>query len=171
MTVMSPSCHTAAPGQGVRLREHFRKEPSHKQPFLLLLHPTATPWSPAPPPGVAPLLLVTSGHVSLHNYGTPLESAAGHREPDARLWPTQPPLLLFHPIWGRRWVPEPVPREVDTHPPKAEAGTGPSEQGPLPLHFSGAALPIHPTLGLRAAPLHRSNNKGKMRAEPSLSWF
>lgn len=139
MTVTSPSCHTAAPGQGVRVREHFRKEPSHKQPFLLLLHPTATPWSPAPPPGVAPLLLVTSGHVSLHNYGTPLESAAAHCEPDAGLWPTQPPCFSSIPFGGEGGCLSRCPMKWTHTPPKQRPALAPMSKG---LHCcTSAALP------------------------------
>lgn len=124
---MSP-CHTAAPGQGVQVREHFRKELSHSHSFY-----SSTPWltlgTQPPPPGIALILVVTSGHVSLHNYGTPLESAVAHCEPDARLWPTQPPLLLLHPIRGTGWMPEPVPHEVDTHTPKQRLALPPLSKG------------------------------------------
>lgn len=91
--------------------------------------PRLTLGTQPPPPGVALLLLVTSGHVSLHNYGTPLESAVAHCEPYAGLWPTQPPLLLLHPIRGTGWMPEPVPHEVDTHTPKQRLALPPLSKG------------------------------------------
>lgn len=143
MTITSPSCHTAA---------------------------TATPRSPAPPPGVAPLLLVTSGHVSLHNDGTPLEPAVAHCEPDAGgSGPLSLPCFSSIPFGGEgrslSWCPTKW-----THTPKAEAGIALSEQGPSPLHLS--TLPYLSTQhGACGLPLHRSNDKGETRAEPSLSWF